>query len=82
MTPDFVIDISGYLEKKIESIKAYKSQFYNPKSNEPETPISTLNFMESVSSRAKNLGRLIYKDAGEGFTTNQYLALENFDPLL
>ena len=64
------------------AIKTFKSQFYDPQSNERDTPISSLNFLESVASRAKNMGRLINKEAGEGFTTERLLALENFDALL
>ncbi len=82
LTPDFVINISGHLDKKMEAIKTFNSQFYNPNSKEPDTPISSLNFLESVASRAKNMGRLINKDAGEGFITDRLLAFENFDALL
>lgn len=82
LTPDFVIDISGFLGQKMEAIRAFKSQFYDKKSNAPQTPISSLNFIESISSRAKNMGRLIYTEAGEGFTTERLIAVENFDSLL
>ena len=47
--PDFAVDITGYNDLKIESILAYKSQFYNPDSNEPETPIATKNFCNEFS---------------------------------
>jgi bacillithiol biosynthesis deacetylase BshB1 len=82
LSPDFVVDISGFLPKKMEAIHAYKSQFYDQNSEEPQTPISSLNFLESIASRAKNMGRLIYKDAAEGFTTNQLIGVENFDSFL
>ena len=82
ITPDFVVDISGFLNQKMEAIRAFKSQFYEKNAQGPQTPISSLNFIESVSSRAKNMGRLIFKDAAEGFTTDRLLALENFDSLL
>ena len=82
LTPDFVVDISGFLPKKMEAIRAFKSQFYDEKEEGPQTPISSLNFLESVASRAKNMGRLIYKDAAEGFTTDRLLGIENFDSLL
>lgn len=82
LTPDIVINITGHLDKKMAAIKTFKSQFYDPQSNERDTPISSLNFLESVASRAKNMGRLINKEAGEGFTTKRLLALENFDALL
>ena len=62
--------------------RSFKSQFYNSKSLEAQTPISSLNFLQSVESRAKNMGRIINKDAGEGFITDRLLALENFDGLL
>ncbi|MEK9604145.1 MAG: bacillithiol biosynthesis deacetylase BshB1 [Flavobacteriaceae bacterium] len=82
LTPDFVLDISGYLDQKMAAIKAFKSQFYDGTTDGPQTPISSLNFLESISSRAKNMGRLIYKDAAEGFTSERLLAVENFDSLV
>ncbi len=82
LTPDFVVDISGFLDQKMEAVKAFKSQFYDEKTDAADTPISSLNFIESVASRAKNMGRLIYRAAGEGFTTERLLAVENFDSLL
>jgi bacillithiol biosynthesis deacetylase BshB1 len=82
LTPDFVVNISAYLEQKMNAIKAYESQFYDQKNQEPQTPISSPNFLESVYSRAKNMGRLIYKDAAEGFTADRLLGVENFDSLL
>jgi len=82
LTPDFVLDISGFLDQKMDAIKAFKSQFYDENSDAPDTPISSLNFLESVASRAKNMGRLIFRAAGEGFTTERLLAVENFDSLL
>lgn len=75
--PDFVIDVSGYLDIKILSVKAYQSQVYDPTSKEPETPIASKNFLESVEYRAKDLGRLIGTDAGEGFTVEKYLAVNS-----
>ncbi|MAV80073.1 MAG: bacillithiol biosynthesis deacetylase BshB1 [Flavobacteriaceae bacterium TMED171] len=82
LKPDFVVDITGFLNQKMEAVRAFKSQFYDENARAPQTPISSLNYIESVASRAKNMGRLIYKDAAEGFTTERLLALENFDSLL
>ncbi len=82
LTPDFVVDISGFLDQKMEAIKAFKSQFYDKNTDAPPTPISSLNFLESIASRANNMGRLIYKDAAEGFTSERLLAVENFESLL
>ena len=75
--PDFVVDISGFIEKKIESVLAYKSQFYDANSNEPATPISDKNFLDSVTYRARDLGRLIGVDFAEGFTTERVVATKS-----
>ncbi|MFM7329548.1 MAG: bacillithiol biosynthesis deacetylase BshB1 [Bacteroidota bacterium] len=64
---DFVVDITTYWELKLQSIKAYKSQFYDPNSKEPETYISTSNFMRMVESRAIEHGHAIGVNYGEGF---------------
>ena len=80
--PDIVINITGYLEKKIEAVKAYKSQLFDSKNNENNTPISTENFLNSVKYRAQNLGRLIGAEAGEGFTSKQLLAVKELDSLI
>lgn len=80
--PDFVVDISGYNEKRIEAILAYSSQFYDPNSNEPETPIATKNFLESLNYRAQDLGRLIGAQYAEGFTAERYLAVNSLSDLV
>ncbi|MDD5151718.1 MAG: bacillithiol biosynthesis deacetylase BshB1, partial [Flavobacterium sp.] len=81
LVPDFVVDITGYNEKKVEAILAYSSQFYNANSNEPETLIATKNFLESLSYRAQDLGRLIGTDYAEGFTVERYLAVNSLSDL-
>ena len=80
--PDFVIDISGFLDKKIESCLAYKTQFYDPTSTEPTTPISSKSFLDSIAYRAQDLGRLAGVEHAEGFTTEKTLALKNFDGII
>lgn len=80
--PDFVVDISGFEKKKVEAILAYDSQFFNPDTNEPETPIATKNFLESVNYRAQDLGRLIGTDYAEGFTVERYLAVNRLTDLI
>lgn len=82
LTPDFVMDISGYLEKKKEAVFAFKTQFFDPKNDEPNTPISSKVFQESIENRAKDLGMLIGSEAGEGFMLKGYLGLKNFESLL
>ncbi len=82
LQPDFVVDISGFIEKKVASVLAYESQFYNEKSNEPSTPISNLNFLESVTYRAKNLGRIVGVDYAEGFTLANFPAVDSIFDLI
>ena len=82
ITPDFVVDISEYMEKKIEACLAYKTQFYDPNSTEPMTPIATKDFLESLTYRAQDLGRLSGVAYAEGFTTEKLLAFKNFDGII
>lgn len=81
LKPDFVVDVTGYIEKKTEAILAYSSQFHNPKSKEPETPISSKNFLDSVKYRARDLGRLVGVEYGEGFTVERLVAVDNLGDL-
>lgn len=80
--PDFVINISEFIDTKTKAILAYKSQFYDPDSNEPETPITSKNFIDSINYRARDLGRLIGVDYAEGFTTERFVAVESLDKLI
>ena len=82
ITPDFVIDISDFMEKKIKACLAYKTQFYDPDSKEPMTPIATKDFLESLTYRAQDLGRLSGVEFAEGFTTEKLLAFKNFDGII
>lgn len=82
ITPDFVIDISDFMDKKIEACLAYKTQFYDPTSKEPMTPISSKDFLESLTYRAQDLGRLSGVSFAEGFTTEKLLAFKNFDGII
>lgn len=75
--PDFVIDITANMDKKMEAIMAFSSQFFDPNSKEPETPISSKNFMENVKAKATLFGRAINCDYAEGFTVNRYIGVEN-----
>ena len=81
LTPDFVVDITGFNDKKVAAILAYSSQFYDPKSKEPETPIATKNFLESLNYRAQDLGRLVGTEYAEGFTVERYLAVNSLGDL-
>lgn len=80
--PDLIVDVSGFIDKKLEAIKAYKSQFFDPESTERSTPISSEFFLESISYRAANMGRLIFKNAGEGFTCQTPLSVTDLGGLI
>ena len=80
--PDFVVDVSGFMDKKLKAIKAFDSQFFDPNSNEPETPITSKNFLNSIKYRAEDLGRLIGKEHGEGFTVERFPAVDSISDLI
>jgi bacillithiol biosynthesis deacetylase BshB1 len=69
--PDFLVDVSDYWAKKIASIRAFKSQFYDPNANEPDTYISAPDFLDFIDSRARAFGQRIGVKYAEGFTVNQ-----------
>lgn len=70
--PDFVIDVSAFVEIKHKAIMAFSSQFYDPNSKEPETPISSKSFLESLNSKMSLWGRAIGVNYAEGFTVTRY----------
>jgi bacillithiol biosynthesis deacetylase BshB1 len=80
--PDIIIDISDYIDQKIESIKAFKTQFDSPDDSEPQTYISSPEFLESVIGRARELGKQVGGKYGEGFTSRKLLGVNNFNHLL
>ncbi|WP_456377817.1 bacillithiol biosynthesis deacetylase BshB1 [Lutibacter sp.] len=82
LEPDFVIDVSGFIETKMNAVLAYSSQFYNPNSKEPSSPISSKNFLDSIKYRAQDLGRIIGVEYAEGFTTERYVAIKSLDNLM
>jgi len=77
LEPDVVVDVSEFMEQKMEAVLAYKTQFFDPNSNEPQTPISSQNFTDSITYRARNLGRLIGVEHAEGFTVERYVAVDS-----
>ncbi|UZO80303.1 bacillithiol biosynthesis deacetylase BshB1 [Aquimarina sp. ERC-38] len=83
ITPDFVVDISGYMDIKIKSVEAYASQFFTKEATDkPSTPISSQNFKDSISYRAADFGRLIGTDYAEGFTAERYVAVDSIFDLI
>ncbi len=75
--PDFVVDVSDFWSKKIESIKAFTSQFYNPESDEPESFISSRDFLDFIDGRGREFGHRIGVSYGEGFTINRKIGVKN-----
>lgn len=80
--PDFVVDVSDYWDKKEASIRAFSSQFFNPQSNEPETYISSSNFMDFIDARGREFGQSIGVTYGEGFTLNKQLGVRSLYDLI
>ncbi len=69
--PDLVVDVSDFWEKKMASIKAFKSQFHDPDSKEPQSFISAPGFLEFIEARAREFGHKIGVRYGEGFTVER-----------
>lgn len=80
--PDFVVDVTPYWDKKVASIRAFSSQFFNPQSNEPETFISSENFIRFIDARGRELGQSIGVTYGEGFTLNKQLGVRSLYDLI
>ncbi len=77
LKPDFVVDVTAYLDKKMEAIQAFKSQFYDPNSNEPESPISVKNFFDVIKGKMSIYGREAGFDYAEGFTVERIIGVNN-----
>ncbi len=77
--PDFIVDITNQYDRKMKSILAFKSQFYNPNEsqNEPITPISSKEFMDFLEGRALEFGRLIGTKYGEGFKVDRPIGIDD-----
>lgn len=79
---DFAVDITDYMEKKLEVIAAYKSQFFDPESTEPLTPISGPEFIDSIKSKHRIYGRDIGVDYAEGFTVDRIPGVKDLFDLM
>ncbi|MBX7170590.1 MAG: bacillithiol biosynthesis deacetylase BshB1 [Pyrinomonadaceae bacterium] len=75
--PSFIVDISEFLEQKMEAIRAHKSQFYNPNSNELETRLTSSKFLDEMENRSRYFGSLIGVDAGEPFFVREMLNVDD-----
>lgn len=81
LKPDFVVDISDVIDKKMELVLAYKSQFFDPSSKEPQTPISGKSFLEFIKARAQNVGRPAGFKYAEGFQSAKTIGIKNLNNL-
>lgn len=75
--PDFVVDVTDHADKKREAIMAFSSQFYNPNSKEPQTSISTPEFLEALFAKMSIWGRSVGVRYAEGFTAGRYIGVKN-----
>jgi bacillithiol biosynthesis deacetylase BshB1 len=84
LRPDFVIDISNVFDKKVQAIEAFSTQFYKPDAgdDEPQTYISSPEFIESVINRSKMFGKMIGVKHAEGFISKKMIGVKTFDALI
>lgn len=82
LKPDLVVDITGFEEKKMQAIQAFKSQFYDPNSTEPISPIAVKNFLDVIRGKMAVFGRDISVEYAEGFNVERTIGVNNlFDVL-
>ncbi|WP_187260582.1 bacillithiol biosynthesis deacetylase BshB1 [Pontibacter beigongshangensis] len=80
--PDIIVDVTPYWEQKMESIRAFRSQFYNPDDTSPNTYISSPEFLRFIEARALEFGHSIGVTYGEGFTKERHIGVRNLFDLL
>ncbi|MEM6724904.1 MAG: bacillithiol biosynthesis deacetylase BshB1 [Bacteroidota bacterium] len=79
--PDFVVDITEYMDRKEQAILAFRSQFFDPSSDEPDTPISSSDFLEFLKGRARDYGRTAGFQFAEGFVRSQRFGIKDLGQL-
>ncbi len=82
LEPDFLIDVSDVHEQKMDAVKAFKSQVFDPESDEPETYISSQAFLSMLESRGREFGHRLQVQYAEGFIQKQYLGLRDLFDLV
>lgn len=82
LKPDVVVDITGFFELKMNAVRAFKTQFFDPKNPAPNTPISSQDFILFLEARAREFGRIINCEHGEGFVAARTPGIESFDKLI
>ena len=82
LEPDFICDISAHMEQKMAAIRVFKSQFFDPKSNEPDTYISNPDFLKLIEARSREWGHRIGVSYGEGFVQRRSLGVKSLFDLV
>ena len=82
LKPDLVVDVTPFHEKKLEAIRAFSSQFFKADSKEPQTPISTHDFLQLVTAKMRVFGRDIGVEFAEGFTVERTVGVEDLVSLV
>lgn len=82
LEPTFIVDISDAFDTKLEAIKAYKSQFHNPDSDEPMTYIASQSFLKQIEYRDALMGKKIGTKYGEGFISENIVGVSDLDRLV
>lgn len=75
--PDIIIDITPFWEQKVAAIQAFESQFFNPELDEPDTYISSPDFLKGIEARAREYGKSIQATYAEGFTSKKLLGVNS-----
>ena len=76
-----MVDVTPFVDTKMDAIKAFSSQFYNEGSNEPESPLTMKNFFEFVRARMADMGRYIQVDYAEGFLVERPAGVKSLSDL-
>ncbi|MEJ0029742.1 MAG: bacillithiol biosynthesis deacetylase BshB1 [Bacteroidota bacterium] len=82
LQPDIVVDVTDFWDKKMEAIRAFKTQFYDPNSKEPDTFISSPAFMNLVESRGQEFGHAIGAKYGEGYNVRRHVGVKYLTDLI
>jgi N-acetylglucosamine malate deacetylase 1 len=80
--PDFIVDVSAFWDKRMEAVRAFKSQFHDPQSNEPESYLTNPAFLKFIEARAREFGHNIGVEFGEGFTSYKKIGINNLFDLI
>jgi N-acetylglucosamine malate deacetylase 1 len=80
--PDIILDVSDVWEQRMEAVKAYRTQFLPDASTDPTTYISSPDFLDALTARARLLGKRIGVKYAEGFLSKKSIGLKNLDALV